>query len=70
MGSPSIPEGRELKSLVTKRDHGADATYTLAKVPKGGGVPEHVQEGQWGMPAIREGEDMGGWRGSLRAWEG
>jgi quercetin dioxygenase-like cupin family protein len=40
-------KGVSVKFLVTKRDHGADVTCMLAKVPKGGGVPEHVHEGQW-----------------------
>lgn len=41
-----IAKGVEVKYLLTKKDHGADVTCVLVKLPKNSKIPEHVHKEQ------------------------
>ncbi len=41
-----IAEGVGIKPLVTKKDHGLDATCVLVKIPAGRQIAEHIHETQ------------------------
>ncbi|RLE48883.1 MAG: hypothetical protein DRJ31_06285 [Candidatus Methanomethylicota archaeon] len=45
-GPHPLAKGVEIKNLLTKKDHGADVTCVLVKLPKGSVVPEHIHKEQ------------------------